>query len=283
MKSTIKTVLITIVVVLVFGIIAISIVGGILNINISLFGTPAYIETTHELTDDFNNIEVFEIDGDIRIYMTTEDTAKVISYESQKIYNSVKVENNTLKIIQEDDRNWIEQLRYNLAEDIAIKIYLPYKEYNSLMLKTVSGDINISDRFNFEDVEISTTSGEVYFGADVSYDIYVESISGDISLGASKADNVEINSTSGEVDIFSVTAQNIITVDTVSGDININASDASSLDINSVSGEIDAMLLTNKDYHINTTSGSVRVPESDRSAGRCNASTVSGDIKIGVH
>ena len=282
MRGTAKTIIISITVCVVFGLIAIAITAGLLGLNTAVLNAPAKVSITHEVIESFDNIKVQDIDCDICLYISDDGNAKVITTESGKIYNTVEVKNNALTVTRKDGRNWLERICYIGTDEPTVKIYLPQKEYESLIIKTVSGDIAVSDRFCFYNAEFETTSGEIYFSGEVLYDLHVDNTSGDITLDNVSADNAFVNNVSGETEMTSVTANKVISVDEVSGDIELKSCDAQSLDLNSISGDIEALLLTNKDYNTDTVSGNIRVPESDKSAGRCNASTVSGDINIAV-
>lgn len=119
-----------------------------------------------------------------------------------------------------------------------ITVFLPETEYSKLYIKTLSGDIEISDAYRFSEAEIYNTSGDVSFSAEVESNLFVK---------------------------------------TVSGDMSFRSSDAKTLRLTSTSGDIHGTLLTAKTFAIETVSGEVRVPSSV-TGGRCEIVTTSGDV-----
>jgi DUF4097 and DUF4098 domain-containing protein YvlB len=62
----------------------------------------------------------------------------------------------------------------------------------------------------------------------------------------------------------------------------LDAVDAETLILKATSGDVEGTLLSAKKFVTDTTSGEIRVPKSDESAGICEIKTVSGDVQIRV-
>ena len=89
-------------------------------------------------------------------------------------------------------------------------------------------------------------------------------------------------STSGDTDFEHTIVSGAVTVDTTSGDIDLERSDAASLTLSTVSGEVEGTLLSAKNFSVSSTMGRVSVPASNPSAGPCNVTTTSGDVRLAV-
>ena len=122
-----------------------------------------------------------------------------------------------------------------------ITVYLPKADYQKLNIRTVSGDICISDI---------------------------------------NVDTFNCKSTSGDIELLNVVALNDFAVKTTSGDIDFAACDCKNISLKSTSGDVEGSLLSGKNFIVDTTSGDIDVPRSSADGGECRIRTTSGDIEI---
>lgn len=258
---------------------------------------------THTIEVPFQRIDIHEIYADVRILPATDGQCKVICYDSAGLTHAVGVENDTLTIQSTDHRTWQGHIGifWGNWEDITLTVYLPEQAYESLVLQTTSGNISVPDSFTFAEAELLTTSGDVAFSGTARETLLVKSTSGEIELKSAggsamnltttsgdiglsnlTADELTIQSTSGEIELSAVQVSGEAALKTTSGDIELDNADAASLRIQTVSGEVEGTLLSGKNFITRTTSGDVRVPPSDSTAGACEVTTTSGDIRLRV-
>lgn len=253
--------------------------------------------TVNEVDESFDSLEINSIECDVNIIPSSDGSCRIESKDSNKIYTEVRVSNGTLEIVRKDVRSWYERIGIWFYGELNINVYLPDAMYEALNVDSASGDVDVPDFFTFSSADISTVSGDINAACTVNGDMNAECTSGDVDVknGASGSMTVSsvsgsiklsdispssltVKTTSGEAELKNVLVSGRIELISVSGDIELDGADAVTLDIETTSGEVSGSLLSPKNYVTKTTSGSVRVPSSDSSAGECRIKTTSGDI-----
>ena len=178
-------------------------------------------------------------------------------------------------------------------------IYLPEDSYGSLKVNTVSGEVEVPEKYAFNDVAINTTSGSITCDCTATGDIEIGTVSGEITFSSVNSNKFKASSTSGSVKLSNAKVSGAVTIDTVSGEIILNDVESGSLNTNSVSGDVTFTNLTTDDVNIDTTSGEVSgtitgdheydvdtvsgdvsLPSDIKGGAMVNISTVSGDVEI---
>lgn len=263
------------------------------------FDLAAPDTVTHTVEGDFDNISINDISGNINIIVSDDGKCKVVCDETKKITYSVEVKDNTLSVSAVETGEWYPLISFGWY-DTDVKVYLPEKSYGRLIARNTSGDIKVSKDFEFTDVELKSTSGDICFLGEVQDELILKSTSGSVRAEDLTAKYVEAVSTSGEVTVSDVTcfelkaestsgdielarvaAEKHISAECVSGDIELLDSDAQTLYLKTTSGDIEGSILSEKTFITDTSSGDVRVP-STTSGGKCEIRTTSGDIEISV-
>lgn len=319
MKCITKVGLIISAVMITLGILICGAVLTVHNFNIAVFDTNtkrnAEIYTPE---GEFNRAVIATSYDDIMIMPAPDGNLRVEAYEGEKDGYTVSVENGVLKIEQQDKRRWYDFVNISFsAKSYGICIYLPESVYKKLSVVTASGDIDIngisSDSLiittasgdilagglSGEDIKLVTSSGDMEI-SNIKYAIsFMKTTSGELELVSVEGSEMELYSTSGEMDIKNITADNL-KMKTTSGDINaentvilkatsvistsgcceFENSDSGEYEFKTVSGDIECELLTAKKFETDTTSGSVKVPFSDKDAGLFKAETTSGNIYV---
>lgn len=213
------------------------------DFDFSTFDTVETENNTYEITETFSEIDIDSAECDIKLLPATDGVCKVICSESDKISHDVAVENDTLTVKRYDNREWYEHIGI-YSNEMQITVYLPKTDYQKLNIRTVSGDICISDI---------------------------------------NVDTFNCKSTSGDVELLNVVALNDFAVKTTSGDIDFAACDCKNISLKSTSGDVEGSLLSGKNFIVDTTSGDIDVPRSSADGGECRIITTSGDIEIQVN
>ncbi len=293
---------------------AFAMIGG----DIVKLNTMTFTETTYTTEDRFDSIYIEGAECDVRFAASEDGLCRVDCVESEKIYHTVAVEDDTLTIKRVDARKWYERIGIYWGS-MKITVYLPETEYDRLYVRTLSGDIEITAPYRFNTAEVYGTSGDVRFSAAVNHELNVKTVSGDLTVRGVKASRLSARSTSGDVSLSSVeaaialqmkaTSGNLTLTDaacgalttdctsgdtaltdvdaysiesnSVSGDIKLLRCDASTLSLKATSGDVYGSLLSDKIFSTETTSGNVQLPPST-TGGVCKIKTVSGDIRITI-
>lgn len=228
--------------------------------DLSKMDTGNSVTETYPVEDTFKNISV-EAGCDVYVKPSEDGSCTVVCTDDEKIRHSVIVENGTLTIKNEDDRKWYEHIAFGFfLIESKITVYLPEQEYESFVIGTASGDVEV-ESCNADAVTIKTASG-------------------DVGLESCNADTVTVETTSGEAALKDCMAGSL-EIETTSGDVELEDCDADAIKIRTTSGDVNGVLLSEKRFTADTKGGEVDLPAS-ASGGTCDIKTKSGDIEISL-
>ncbi len=173
------------------------------------------------------------------------------------------------------------------------EIYLPVGFTPDMYIKTLSGDIVADiDISASNNIEVSSTSGDIHFlhvdaknimAASTSGEIYFEEAAGAISMSTTSGDitvqkasgNASVSSTSGCIILRE--AEGDVSASTTSGDIAVQGS-SGERHVSSTSGEI-RLDGVNGRFDLNTTSGDIIL---GNGTGYGKVHTISGEVRVGL-
>lgn len=217
------------------------------NLNFG-FGSKSALIYDKNINENFSKIDIYSKSLDFKFVKSNDNTTNVKVYDDKNNTVSVRVENNTLKIISDNDNVCI----FCFPSKRQAIISLPEKIYD-LVLETTSGDIY--SEINFNKADLNTRSGDIELNNIKNGNIKVTS--GDIKIN--EVDDLIIKTTSGDMEINKINKH--IDSETTSGDIDINN------------------LTLTKDSNIKVTSGDVTIINASNDI-YYNTSVISGDVKI---
>ena len=291
------------------------------NWDFSKTGSVKYQSNTYEIEENFDNISIFSDTADVVFKYHDSEKCKVVLFEEEKINHFAFVEENTLKIEQNDNRKWFDYIHFFSFGRTTVTVYLPKHDYLSLNVETDTSDIKIPKDFKFQNLKISGDTSSVSLFASVSKktdinlstgDIKINSVNlgnlkvstttGDISLSSVKCEEkISANVSTGSLNFYNVTAKNLtssgstgevnfnnvkidekLSVNRSTGDILFTDSDAGEIFIKTDTGDVRGSLISNKIFITSTDTGSVSVPKTT-SGGKCEIITDTGDIKLSVN
>ena len=273
---------------------------------------------TTKINEKIVNISIESSGADILIVPTKIDDSKVVCYEKSRQKHSVTVSDGNLEIKANDTRKWYEYIGINFGSP-KITIYLPKGEYDSLSVKSVTGDVEIPREYDFKSIDISqstgditnyasankakleTTTGNIYVNKTIFDTLDVTVTTGTVSLtdvtcngdidvnvttGKTSISNVECKNfksegTTGDVDFKKTITTGKFTVNRSTGDITFDGCDGAEIFAEATTGDICGTLLTEKVFIASTSTGSIEVPKTV-SGGRCELTTSTGDIEINI-
>ncbi|MCI8589320.1 MAG: DUF4097 domain-containing protein [Clostridiales bacterium] len=273
----------------------------LIQFDFTRINTMKFEEKTYEVSESFHNIDINDIECDVMLVPVENGPSRVVCYENEDIVNTISVQGDTLTVTRKDQRPWYKHFGIWWAQNNTVTIYLAEKEYESLSIKTVSGEISVADSFRFSEAKLQSTSGDITFASRVQGDLFVKTTSGDITLREIEPKMAEVRSTSGDLSLTEISAAELMLKTTsgsikteavtatghaefisVSGDIRLRGADADSFFIKTTSGDVKGTLFSDKYFITHTTSGSVHTPLSKEGAGECKIQTTSGDIRIDI-
>ena len=262
-----------------------------------------YEQVTTEVSEAFTNLDISVISDDVRLLPAPDGACRVVAWDSEEVYHIVDVQDDTLRIRMNQDGHewsfWSIDFGPTAPDMGTLTLYLPESAYERVQIETVSGEIDMPSDFAVLSAALTTVSGTVRVSAAVEAgltiqttsgdarvqnitggDVQISTTSGDVSLAGIRAERLELESTSGEIELRDAAASGEARIETVSGEIDLDGFDAETIRIETISGDVEGSIRTPKRYEVSTTSGDVRVPDSDPNGGLCEVHTTSGDVEL---
>lgn len=287
---------------------------GLRSIDLDYFTRPA--ERTYIVEEAFDSIKVDTGTCDVR-FAKTDGTLRVVCPETEKLDYIVIAEDGILRISAMDMRKWYDFIGINLTET-KITVYLPEDQYDSLYIKTNTGDIDIPQDFSFDSASLQSDTGDVNFAATVAEQLTVGVSTGDVdirhttvgqlevhsSTGDMELENVQVNgsvslrsttgkisaenmgctnlhtqSNTGNTEMENVLVEGSMQITTTTGRVNMQNCDAETVTIETDTGDVTGNFLSPKWFITETDTGNIKVPLS-REGGECRITTDTGDIQF---
>lgn len=281
---------------MVTGLIGFAVVMTIYKWDFKKLDTQKYETVSYEFDEDFSSIVVDCASADV-IIVPTDNKAKVISNDWVGISHFACVQEGKLIINSTDNGEWYKHIGISVNQP-QMTVFLPKNEYDSISITGNAGDIEICDDFTFLNVEIYLDTGDVNLvsvdantiKADINTgDIKIENISADTldisdSTGTMTVSNAECSNLRSEGDTGDIILNNVrVTKKTAirrdTGKVEFQNSDFAEISVKTDTGDVVGTLLSGKVFNIETSTGSVNVPE-NASGGKCEIITEAGNIDI---
>ena len=283
----------------IFLIISLLLASTLLLCGCSFDGETEMIKHTYSISEDIKSIDVLVKKADFSVSITTDDieTAKLELIYSEKAISNYSVSDGTLSVTAKRTFPW--NIFNN--EEGKIILTLPKKDYKTLSINSSSGDITLKEITFTEDVKIDSTSGDVNADKISAESLEIDLTSGDADIKNSVFASLLAESTSGDVELNGVTVTKEAALDLNSGCVDIDSSafgsfksestsgnlvmknsDAGKLDISSTSGDVTLILLTPKNFVVETTSGKQDVIGTVYTQPLCKIDTTSGDVRVRI-
>lgn len=225
---------------------------------------------------DVDKIELEFKSSDLNVHFTEDSKMRVVQYSAKELKeNELFKVNKTSSTINISEKNKIYFFYIGFFDQKAYDVYIPKEYEKTLKISLVSGDIEVDESLKFDDLTISSTSGDIKMGDIEAKNIGIETVSGDIKLQNLKEENLKLKTTSG--DIFVESAEGKVNLKTVSGDITIN-NGIGEIEAKTTSGEIETRKIEGS-VNMQSVSGNI---ESDdfKITGDSNIKTTSGEVKM---
>lgn len=280
--------------------------------------TPT-VSKSYEVNEPFSNILIKGDTSDVRFAVSTDGVCRVECVEFEKVPNEVSVKEQTLEINSIDERKWYDHIGFNMGSG-SVTVYLPSTQYQDLDIDLSTGDVKIPEGFTFEGISVSLSTGDVWMNGlsvgnlniegstgDVTVcrtvvngSISVQLSTGDVEFEELMAGAVTISASTGEISLEDVKCTSLSTKNTtsdqiyedviVSGDANITGKtsdikllgfDAQNIDIETSTGDIFGVLLSEKKFDADTSTGKITLPP-DGEGGICKARASTGNIEFRI-
>ena len=281
-------------------------------------GTVKYVTNTYPITEAFTDLSLRVDTGDIVFVPSDAGSCEVVCYEAENVRHSVSVEDGCLTLRVKDERKWYEHIGINVGSP-KITVTLPRGAYQTLVVEGSTGNVTLPREFEFEQMELSISTGNVNTLASVSQaakirtstgDIHVEGIAagaldlsvttgkvtvskvactGDVSVRVStgkasltevQCQNLSSTGSTGSLILTRVTATEGFSIERSTGDVRFDQCDAGEINVRTETGDVTGSLLSHKTFITETHTGRVSVPKT--TGGRCEITTSTGNIKLTI-
>ena len=275
--------------------------------------------TSQEITvqESFDKIDIHTADCDVKFAMFSgRDDCMVQIRTQENVSHSAVVEDGTLKIKMIDERNWTDHISIGWTESMEMTVYLPAAEYDSLQVRTTTGDIILTQEPSFREAMLRSNTGDISCVTGVSGDLLdcmtstgdisvqnsapnvlkLQSNTGDFAVSVVAGGEIHMQTNTGDVDaenvnalmftcktetgdveLEQVLAEDCLQIRTETGDVGVENSDAGRVDIETETGDVSGRFLTPKWFSAVSDTGNVTVPNTP-DGGECRIQTDNGDI-----
>ena len=277
-----------------------------------------YETKTYEIQEEFSDISIQTRSADILFAPSEDGKCKVVCYEGNNLTSHVAVQEGKLTIDTVDERKFYEYVMNFGAPKTTV--YLPESEYIGLYIQGDTSDIEISNAFTFQSVEISVDTGDVKNYAIVKENVKIQTDTGDIQMENVSAGAIELSVSTGKVTLSNVTCkgdlkisvstgkallngvvcknlissgdtgdmllQNVIasekfSIERSTGDVKFEKCDAAEIFVETDTGDVKGTLCSGKVFIPKTDTGKISVPKTTE-GGRCEITTDTGDIILDI-
>ena len=269
----------------------------LLDFKVDRLEAMELVEKTYPIQGNFSNISILTSDYDVNLLPAEDGVPRLAAKEARRVRHSMAVTDGTLSIQIQDDRGFRDRIGI-FIQSPKLTLYLPESSYETLLIKTTSGDISIPDSFTFTDAALKSNSGSIGSAANVTNRLSSEATSGSVTLSNAAvgfveasansgsvvlsditADTLEIETTSGSIHLRDILASCSLSLSSTSGGIRLSKCDAPEIQIKTTSGSVTGQLLTPKHFQVDTNSGTVSVPYAV-AAEICRIETTSGSVRF---
>ncbi|MBE6604919.1 MAG: DUF4097 domain-containing protein [Ruminococcaceae bacterium] len=290
------------------------------NFDFTAFDGKDYETNRYEITEAFAGVVIEAYTADVRVVPTDAALVTVTCREQKNLKHTVTVSENKLFIQLEDTRKWYEHIVFFSFGGPEITVALPRVTYEALLIENDTGDIEISRELGFQELYISTSTGDVACHAGVSGAAQIKTDAGDIEMkniavgsllltattgditvdGAGAVGRVEVTvdtgdvqlsaltchtlvvqSDTGDVELDRVLADDALSLESDTGDVELKRCDAAVIVIRTNTGDVVGTLCSDKHFVANSSTGDVRVPQYT-TGDPCTITTDTGDIELSV-
>ncbi|MBQ7408453.1 MAG: DUF4097 family beta strand repeat protein [Clostridia bacterium] len=318
MSKNTKKWLVVAVLLILLGTAVLAITGCSIDFDFTRLQSEKYTIKTYEVNDEFNSISIKADTANVSFIHSANEKCRVECSESKNVKYLVRAQNGQLTIEIIDTRKWYEHINFNFEEE-KIAVYLPQKEYLSLVINASTGGVEIPNDFSFESVNVAVSTGAIKCYSSAK-NIKINASTGSVCVENISTDLLEVNLSTGNVTMLNVNCNGLIKIDLSTGktqlinvtcksvsssgstgDISLNnvialknfyitrstgdvyfeGCDAAQTYIKTDTGDVEGSFLSEKVFTVSTDTGKIQVPNSS-SGGRCEIITDTGDIEINI-
>ena len=277
MKKTAIAILIAVLVVVIGGTLLCAGLSAV-HFDFSKLDRTEYTTNTYDFEDPVARIDMKGWTADLDLLAAEDGRCRVISAESDREQYSVALENGTLSIRPVTD---IKKWSLFSFKSPKITVYLPAGTYESLTVDLGTGDVTADKVLAFGTVDIQISTGDVALNGVRADKVTAHGSTGDIRLSDMTPETLTVTLSTGRIVLKNVVCSGDLRCKSTTGDIQLTDVDGADLYLTATTGDITGTIRTEKTFSATASTGKVSVPDTT-GAGRCEASTSTGDIRLSI-
>lgn len=250
---------------------------GMTGFDMTKLSTVKFEENTYEISEDFDSISIDADTENITFALSDDENCKVVCYEETDAPHHVRVEDHTLVI----DKAQSEHMFYFAVEVPGITVYLPKTQYQAITVDSDTSDVVIPEDFSFDSINVTLSAGDVTCLASAEGAVAIKTDTGEVTISDIFCGTLTWTGDTGDLIMTNVVASDAFHLESGTGDIKLDGCDAGEIYALTDTGDITGTLLSDKIFTTATDTGDVDVPKTT-TGGRCELSTDTGDIRIGI-
>lgn len=246
--------------------------------NFNLFNTGRMEEQTFTLDETFHNINLDTNTADIRFLPAGDDTCKVVCYQSAREPHVATVEGDALTIRVQDHRKWYQHIGFGFRSP-KLTVYLPQTQYRQLTIREDTGNIQIPGDFQFEEMALTLSTGDVTCHADVTGDMKITATTGKISVSDSSVGNLTLTASTGNITVDGISTGDMA-ITTTTGKIRVkDAACSGSVSLSVSTGKTELTDITCSGLSSSGSTGDLTM-ENVITSGKFTCKRDTGDVKL---
>lgn len=238
---------------------------------------------TYTIEEDFSKICIDTDTNDVIVVPTDDGSCRVVCLEEVSYYHTVSVENRTLTVAVQDERQWYEHIGIYSGDFHSVTVYVPKKAYEDITVTCSTADVDVQSGFSFGMADIQTSTGDIKWKGGMVNELFLSASTGDVQVDNTGCQNLTAKTSTGDIFLNSTVITQKLFAKTSTGDVRFDKLDAKTMDIHTNTGDVGGTLLSNKFFITDTDTGKVLVPTpADGPVGEdiCTITTDTGDISI---
>ena len=231
---------------------------------------------TYNMSDEFSDIKINTECTDVSLVKSDGSVVRVDLLERDTARHTVEVKEGVLCIDSTDERKWYEKL-FDFGKNPTVTVYLPELSYGALEVNGKTGDVSIADEFEFLNVEIGVSTGDVECYSSAIWHMNISLSTGDVLVSGARADSIEISLSTGDIELFDVECDTLFDARVSTGEINVDGLFCESIKTEGSTGDLTLKnVITTGSVSIKRSTGDTEIIDSVFGSLILSAST--GDI-----
>ncbi len=208
-----------------------------MNWDFSSLSTIEYVTNTYEITEEFKDLAIKTSTSNVTVLPSPDGICRVECHEDVTITHSVYVDGETLRIVEQDERAWYENINID-SNTASITVYLPGGTCRSLSINSSTSDAMLKG-LNLSSISFKLTTGDITITDTVlTSNIWLRGSTGDVNMENVICKGITSTAGTGDIALDNVTATEKFDITRTTGTVSLDNSAAPEIRAETSSGEV---------------------------------------------